>query len=140
MEPAESLSSFVADLETEIWWEWHYEKRHRKWTWGVNWATWVARAALLGFSTYQLSSYGRIAPQLWVLLTVAFVATMNLGLPLLSVTFRFQQRQEVHDRNAREYEVIKTELLSGQISLSEASQRFKEIRRQPTEVVIRRTP
>ncbi|MFI5303410.1 MAG: hypothetical protein ACHQYP_01330 [Nitrospiria bacterium] len=136
----EQMKAFLTELESEIGWEWHWEKRHRRWTWGVNWATWVARVFLLALSTYQLSSYSKTPPELWVLFSVAFLSVMNMGLPLLSVTFRFQQRQEVHDRHAREYAVIKVEILSGRITFDQAVERFTEIRRQPTEAVIRRTP
>ena len=135
----EHTDAFISELDREIWWEWHWEKRHRRWTWGVNWAIWVARVLLLALSTYQLSSYGKVPVQPWVLFSIALLSVMNVGLPLLAVTFRFQQRQEVHDRNARAYSVIRVELLSGRVSLDDAVHRFKEVREQPTEAVIRRT-
>lgn len=135
----EHTDAFISELDSEIWREWHWEKRHRRWTWGVNWATWVARVLLLALSTYQLSSYGKVPVQLWILFSIALLSVMNVGLPLLAVTFRFQQRQEVHDRNARAYLVIRVELLSGSVSLDEAIRRFKEVCEQPTEAVIRRT-
>ena len=131
--------AFISELDREIWWEWHWEKRHRRWTWGVNWAGWVARVLLLALSTYQLSTYGKSPVQLPVIFFIALLSMLNVGLPLLAVTFRFQQRQEVHDRIARAYSVIRVELLSGRISLDNAVRRFKEIREQPTELVIRRT-
>lgn len=135
----EADRAFLSELESEIRWEWHWEKRHRKWMWAVNWAGWVCRILLLALSTFLISSYANAVPRPWTLFTMAVLATLNLGLPVLAVTFRFQQRQEVHDRNARELSVIRTEFLAGTVTLSEALQRFKEIRRQPTEAVIRRT-
>ncbi len=131
--------AFLSELESEIWWEWHWEKRHRKWMWAVNWAGWACRILLLAFSTFLISTYANAVPRAWTLFAVAVLATLNLGLPVLAVTFRFQQRQEVHDRNARELSLIRTEFLAGTVTLSEGMQRFKEIRRQPTEAVIRRT-
>jgi hypothetical protein len=136
----EHMDAFLTELDSEIRWEWRWEKQNRRWTQILNWATWVARVLLLALSTYQISSYNQGPVQPWVLFSIAFVSVMNIGLPLLAVTFRFQQRQEVHDRQAREYSVIRVELLSGRISLEDAVDRFKEIRRQPTEAVIRRTP
>ena len=136
----EHTDAFLKELDGEIGWEWRWEKQNRLWTQVLNWATWVARVLLLALSTYQISSYKLVTVQPWVLFSIALVSVMNIGLPLLAVTFRFQQRQEVHDRQAREYSVIRVELLSGWISLEEAVDRFKEIRRQPTEAVIRRTP
>lgn len=134
------LQAFIDELDREIKWEWRHEKLHRKMMWYANWATWAARVLLLAMSTYELNNYGKATPELWSKLTIAILAVLNLGLPLLSSTFRFQQRQEVHDTVAREYSAIRLELLSGQISLEEAVKKFTETRRQPTEAIIRRTP
>lgn len=134
------VDAFVEELDREIHWEWRWEKKHRRWTWAVNWAGWVARLLILALTTYQLNSYSKGPPPVWLLGLVVVLSLLNLGLPLLAVTFRFQQRQEVHDRNAREYSVIRLEVVTQQIALAEAVQRFKELRRQPTEVLIRRTP
>jgi hypothetical protein len=65
---------------------------------------------------------------------------LNVALPLLTYTFRFQQRQEVHDRNVGEYECIKVLINAGQIDFATAVQRFIDTRRRPTEEVIRSTP
>jgi hypothetical protein len=134
------FEAFIEDLDYQIKWEWRHEMLHRKMMWYLNWATWAARVLLLAMSTYELNNYGKIAPELWSKLTIAILAVLNLGFPLLSATFRFQQRQEVHDKIAREYSSIRLELVSGQISLQEAVKRFTENRRQPTEAIIRRTP
>jgi hypothetical protein len=108
--------------------------------WYINWATWVARVLLLALAAFEVSSYSKTTPQLWSKLTIAVLSVLNLGFPLMSATFRFQQRQEVHDKVAREYSSIRVELVSGQISLGEAVKKFTETRRQPTEAIIRRTP
>jgi len=134
------FQAFIEELDREIKFEWRHEKLHRKMMWYINWATWVSRVLLLAMSTYELNNYGKSAPQLWSKLTIAILSVLNLGLPLMSATFRFQQRQEVHDKVAREYSSIRVELVSGQISLEDAVKRFTETRRQPTEAVIRRTP
>lgn len=134
------VEAFLAELDREIWWEWHWEKVNRGWMWATNWGIWIARVLLLALGTYVVTDFGRATAQPWVAFSIAALAVMNIGLPLLSITFKFQQRQEVHDRNAREYSVIRVELEAGQIRLEQAVERFKEIRRRPTEVVIRQTP
>lgn len=136
----DNAKAFLEELDREIVWEWHWEKRHRRWGWGVTWATWVARVLILGASTYQLSSRQKGVDEAWVTGCVALLSVLNLGLPLLAFTFRFQQRQEVHDRNARAYGVIRVEFVSGLATLRAAVDRFKEIRSQPTEKLIRSTP
>ena len=136
----EKRDSFLKALATETAWEWKWEKRHRKWYWGINWATWVSRLFILALAWFQWTGGETTSPPPWVLFTLALLSVLNIALPLLSYTFRFQQRQEVHDRNAREYECIKVEFEAGQIDLPTAVQRFTETRRQPTEKVIRSTP
>lgn len=133
-------TQFIKELDNEIFWEWKWEKRHRMWSWGINWASWVTRLFLLALGWYQITSKNTVADQSWVILVIAFLAMFNIALPLLSFTFRFQQRQEVHDSNAREYSAIRVEFLSGQLTLADAVHRFTEHRRKPTERVIRLTP
>jgi hypothetical protein len=132
--------AFIEELDREIGWEWKWEKRHRYWNWGVNWATWLARLFLLAFSWYQLTGARAGEDISWVVFWLAFLSMFNIALPLLAYTFRFQQRQEVHDTHAREYCAIRVEFLSGQIRLSDAVQKFTQTRRKPTEKVIRATP
>jgi hypothetical protein len=94
----------------------------------------------LALAWFQWTAGGKTTPSPWVMFALAVLSVFNIALPLLSYTFRFQQRQEVHDRNAREYECIKVEFEAGQIDLPTAVKRFKATRRQPTEKVIRGTP
>jgi hypothetical protein len=136
----EKTDSFLKALAAETAWEWKWEKRHRKWGWGINWATWLSRLFILALAWFQWTGGGQSSPAPWVLFSLAVLSMLNVALPLLTYTFRFQQRQEVHDRNAREYECIKVEFDSGQIDLAAAVRGFAETRRQPTEKVIRNTP
>jgi hypothetical protein len=132
--------AFIAELDSEIRWEWHWEKFNRRFYVATNWMIWGARFLLLALAAYQINIGKDALSQSWIIFSIATLAMLNVALPLLSFTHKFQQRQEVHDRNAREYCVIKTELLAGTILLNAAVERFKEIRRQPTEATIRRTP
>jgi len=136
----EKRDSFLKALAAQTAWEWKWEKRHRKWGWGINWATWVSRLFILALAWFQWTGGGKASPSLWVSFTLALLSLFNIALPLLTYTFRFQQRQEVHDRNAREYECIKVELDAGQVDLPTAVRRFTETRRQPTEKLVRGTP
>ena len=137
MELTDHEQAFLEELDRETVWEWKWEKRHRKWGWGINWATWVARLFLLALSWYQVTAK---SSDVWIPLLLALLSMLNIALPLLAFTFRFQQRQEVHDTHAREYSAIRVEFLSGQLALGEAVRKFTETRRKPTEKVIRTTP
>jgi len=137
---AEKRDNFLKALATETGLEWKFERRHRKWGWGINWATWVSRLLILALAWFQWTVEGKATPPAWVPFTLALLSMFNIALPLLTYTFRFQQRQEVHDRNAREYECIKVEMDAGQIDLPTAVKHFTDTRRQPTEKVIRGTP
>jgi len=88
-------------------------------------------------SWYQVTAK---SSDVWIPLLLALLSMLNIALPLLAFTFRFQQRQEVHDTHAREYSAIRVEFLSGQLALGEAVRKFTETRRKPTEKVIRTTP
>ncbi|HUI29344.1 MAG TPA: hypothetical protein VLX91_03930 [Candidatus Acidoferrales bacterium] len=132
--------AFLKALDSEIWWEWKWEKRNRYWMLTINWATWLARLFILGLAWFQLTSQDKDGNALWVLLSLAILSMLNIALPLLSYSFRFQERQEVHDKNAREYESIKVELQTALISLQDAVNKFTKVRREPTEKVIRSTP
>jgi len=132
--------TFISELDSEIRWEWHWEKFNRRFYVATNWMIWTARFLLLALATYQISIGKEVLYQPLIIFSIAALSMLNVALPLLSATLKFQQRQEVHDRNAREYSVIKTELLAGTTSLNIAVERFNKIRRHSTEATIRRTP
>jgi len=135
-----SQQTFLMDLDTEIGWEWRWMKHNRRLYVGSNWATWIVRFLLLGLTTYQLQAGKNIFDQSLIILSAAILATLNIALPLLSITLKFQQRLEVHDQNAREYTTVRTELLAHIITLDEAIKRFTRTYKTSTETKIRRTP
>ncbi len=137
---SDKIASFLAALNLEAGWEWKWERRHRRWGWGVNWATWISRLLILSLAWFQWTAGGKASPPAGVVFSLAVLSVLNVALPLLAYTFRFQQRQEVHDRNAREYKCIKVEFATGHLDLPAAVARFTETRRRPTEKVIRSTP
>jgi hypothetical protein len=137
----QQLEAFLGELNAEIGWEWKWEKLNRFQLVGSHWVTWIARILVLAMSTYAATNYKKDASWLPpVLVLVAVLSVTNVGMPLLASALMLRQRQEVHDRNARAYCVIKTQLLSGQITLAQAVARYADIRRKPTEPDIRQTP
>ena len=136
---------FISELDKEIKWEWHWEWWNRNAYLTFHWALWFVRFFLLGFAAYQLNIgknnlYYQVSLSAIVVLVIALLSTFNIALPMLSSSLKSQQRQEVHDRNARGLSIIRIELLTSTISLETAVQRFKEIRSQPVEDTIRNTP
>ena len=130
-------NEFIAELDREIKWEWHWEKFNRRFCVAINWTTWITRFLLLSLATFQISIAKDSLSKSWILFSIAAMSMLNVTLPLLSMMLKFQQRQEVHDCDAREYGVIKTELSAGTITLDTAIKQFKKIRRHPTEKIIR---
>jgi len=132
-----SLQEFLAELGRETAWEWKWEKLNRIRGESTILATWIVRILMLTlawFHWYQPTGAGAL-----VSLFLAILAVLNIGLPLLAFQLRFQQRQEVHDKHAREYSAIKVEFDAGQLTLSEAVGNLTVTRRKPTEKVIRET-
>ena len=136
----EREAAFLQELDRELVWQWKWEKRYRRFVFALNWGTWVVRVLILSLATFQISWASHGAPSIWVLFSLALLSVLNIGIPLISSTFRPQQRQEIYDTHAREYSAIRIELVAGQIDLSTAIQMFTKIQRQPVEVLIRRTP
>jgi len=131
---------FLHALDIDIAWQWRWEKKWRFWMMFNHWAGWVVRLVLLALAAFQLSAFGAKQPPLWLVFTVTCLALLNLALPQLASTFRFQQRQEIYDWHARCYSAIRVQFLSGQIDLTNAVARFTEVSQKPTESVIRGTP
>lgn len=98
------------------------------------------RFLLLALTAYQVNIGKNVSYNPWIIFSIVVLSMLNVALPLLSMKLKFQQRQEVHDRLAREYCVIKTEFLTEKISLETSVERFSEIRRKPNERIIRETP
>lgn len=138
--PNERMTRFLLDLDAELAWEWKWEKLNRRWTWGIHWAGWGARLILLAVAAYQLSIFDKGPSERWLVALIALFSMLNVALPLISFIFRFPQRQEIHDRTARAHDVIRVELRAEQISLVEAVDRYKKIREQPNESLVRETP
>lgn len=112
-------------------------KLNQKYSICINWITWIVRFLLHAVAGYQIN-LGKI--QTWTILNIAFLSMLNVDLPLLSGTFKFQQILELHDRNARAYTIIKTDLLSNKITLDEAIKQFIDIYKRSPEKINSQTP
>ena len=89
--------TFMNELDKTIWWEQLWVKFNQNFSISINQITWIARFLLLALATYQIKMS---EIQTWVILSIAVLSMLNVTLPLLSVTFKFQQRLELHDRIA----------------------------------------
>ena len=136
----ERSKTFLQELDRELQWQWKWAKRYRRLVFAMNWATCFVRILILAIATFQISWAQQGPPDARVLFTLALLSLPNIGIPLISTTFRHQQRQEIYDTHAREYSAIRIEVLTGQIDLATAITMFTKIQRQPVEVLIRKTP
>jgi hypothetical protein len=136
----ERNKAFLQELDRELTWQWKWEKRYRRFVFAFNWATWLVRVLILAIATFQVSWIQHGPPNVWVVFSLALLSVLNIGIPMISTTFRHQQRQEIYDTHAREYSAIRIEFLTGQIDLATAIQMFTKVQRQPVEVLIRKTP
>jgi hypothetical protein len=136
----ERSTAFLQELDRELKWQWKWEKRYRRFVFALHWTTWLVRILILAIATFQISWAQHGPPSIWVPFALALLSVLNIGIPLISTTFRHQQRQEIYDTHAREYAAIRIEFVTGQIDLATAIQMFTKVQRQPVEVLIRKTP
>ncbi|MGD0540347.1 MAG: hypothetical protein ABSB33_02405 [Tepidisphaeraceae bacterium] len=136
----ERNKAFLQELEREIAWQWKWEKRFRRFLFALNWATWFVRVLILAIAAFQVSWIQQGTPSVWIVFSLAVLSVLNIGIPMISTTFRHQQRQEIYDTHAREYSAIRIEFLTGQVDLATAVQMFTKVQRQPVEALIRKTP
>ncbi len=139
-EVANRKAKFLEELESEIRWEWHWEKLNRRVHFWTDVGTWLSRFIILAAASYALATGAKDIEKVWIVIIMIVFATLNFSLPVLSAVLKSQQRQEVHDYNARRYSVIKTELLAGTITFQDAVKEFAKIRSEPTERTVRSTP
>jgi len=82
--PIEPLNRFLQDLEAELAWEWKWMRWNRAWTFGFHWAGWIAKILLLAAATFQLSTFSKGKPELWLIGLIALLSTLNIALPFIS--------------------------------------------------------
>jgi hypothetical protein len=130
---------FLRTLDVDLAWQWFFEKWWRRGLMVYHLASWAIRLLILAITAFQMNTSGAQPPP-WLLFVLTALALLNVALPQLGSTFKIQQRQEVYDAHAREYSAIRVEFLTGQIDLATAVAHYTELRRKPTESVIRNTP
>lgn len=119
--------------------EWHYEKVNRFFNVFIKFGVWTSSIIILGLSTYQVKYITDITPN-WLAISIVILATVNISFTVLVHSIRFEQRQIVHDRNAREYNAMENEYIVGSIKLEELVYRFNELYKKPVELEIKKTP
>lgn len=131
---------FLKEIDKAILWEWKWEKLNRNMIIIINYTQWTARVILLGLASYKINQFGKIPFEFAIDIAIEIAAVFLIALPLLSYIMRYTQRQEIHDRTAREYEMIILELNTGTIGLDQAINRYKAIYSRPTELLVKQTP
>ena len=126
-------------MAREICLEWRWEKLSRIIYEIIDCILWVTRFLLLVLSIYQIKIFKDISVKSWIIFSITFLSTLNIALLQLSIEQKFRQRQEVHDRNDREYTAAKIELLTEKIMIDIAIDKFNKIYKLLTEAVIQRT-
>ena len=134
---------FLRELEREIKFEWHWERRaSNRWDWMTN-LTVVSKAIALSCTSVLLYLHGK-PHEAEVTIPLLFLsAACMLGsilFPQYASTYKLPQRQEVHDQNARDYSIIHTKYVGGELTFQQAMEQFVEIRKQSVEAKVRRTP
>lgn len=127
----------VAEIKLEIKWQWRWEKKYRRLHYYATFMSWLSGFLILGICAYQFQVMSPVPK--WTIVANAFLSMLSVSLPLLSNTFKFQQRQEVFDRLAKSYSLLKTKLEMGVVSTDDALKQFESLHSQPTEKVIRDT-
>lgn len=136
MDPT-AKNTLLEKLRIEMAWQWRWEKKYRHFYYGTTCLSWLSSFLILVLAFYQLQLGQEY--QRWVILSITALSTLAVSLPVLSMTLKFQQHQEVYDGLARAYDLLETKLRTGAISTEEALAEFERLHSQPTEKVIRET-
>lgn len=137
MSETTAKETLLAKLQSEIDWQRRWEKKYRRVYYALHWTSWASGFLILLLAFYQLrlgDDYKK-----WIILCITALSMLSVTLPVLSGKLKFQQRQEVYDRMARQYDLIHTKLQMGVMSVEDALSEFERIHSQPTEKVIRDT-
>lgn len=139
-ELSDRVDVFLMEIDKAIQWEWRWERLNRNMLNVINYGQWIVRIILLALASYKINQFGKIPFEFAVDISIEIAAVFIIGLPLLSFVMRYSNRQEVHDRTARKYEMIKLDLKTGQIDLDKAVEKYKEAYSVPTELIVKQTP
>jgi hypothetical protein len=133
-----SKETLLAKLESEIKWQWHWERLNRHLLLTCIFGTWISNFIVLILAVFQVQIDDK--HQKCVVLLIAALSALSVSLPILATGLRLQQRQEVYDRMARAYEFLRLRLSTDAIQFDDALAEFGRIHTKSTEKVIRGTP
>ncbi len=151
----ENNKKFIETLDSEIAFQFRWEKLNRDESGLVNFLTWLLPMFSLVLSTSIASrssrkpwvfkkSFRRISINLnlyrFVSGIVVIITVVSLSLPFLNSLIKFDKKQEVYDTRAKQYQIIKLKLITHQISLNEATSQFEKIHTVSPEKLIRQLP
>ena len=121
-------------LEREAQWQWQWEKLNRYLHFGTSWATGICSLMAFALASYQM--YLRDQPKYWITVVVAVCSAATLSLPILSHKRKWKQRQLVHDKKAREYDIILMKFRTDEIDFSQAVKLFEKAHKQSPETAL----
>ena len=129
---------FLDKLNREISWNYKWESLNRHLYIACSCIIWTCNLLILVFAGYQLQL--RENPQHKITVIIALLSTVAITLPILSLNLKWQQRQQVHDGLARQFDLIKVKFETGQLDLGDAVKQFEKIHKKTPELLIQNTP
>jgi len=120
-------------LETEIVWQWKWEKLNRSLYVASQWISWLAN--LIVFILALLLTLPGFPKTHLVRMLIVITASSGISIftQLINHTMKFQSRQQLHDKMAREYDVLLLLMRTNSIELPKALRRFEAIHKKPVE-------
>ncbi len=122
----------ILEFDQQLKWQWQWEKLNRRYSDFVSFFLWIVDIFILGLTLLvsnikeqvEGSDKRQLARKLAYLLL--FFAFINIGAPSIAEKLEFQDRQEAHDRIAREITIIRMALETDLITPAEAWKKYEE--------------
>lgn len=137
-ETTDSRGILLKKLECEIQWQWKWEKLNRHFQFTITWLTPTFSFLVLALAICQV--YLGDHPQVLITVAIAMFSALAIFMPSLSWSFKWERRQQFHDRLVRKYEVLKLRLEMGMIELADAASEFERLHAQSPESVVQNAP
>lgn len=132
-EKANQLDILTQKLETEIAWQWKWERHNRNLYFWSRWISWLANLAVFSLALILARAQLASGPASIILIIIASLSGISVFVQVLTHTMKFQSRQRLHDTMAREYEILLMEANASMVDVSVAFERFANIHRKPCE-------
>lgn len=134
----DSRGILLKKLESEIQWQWKWEKLNRQFQFATIWLTSTFSFLVLALAICQV--YLGDHPQMLITFAIAIFSALAIFMPSLSCSFKWERRQQFHDRLARKYEIIKLRLEMDMIELADAAKEFERLHAQSPESTVQNAP